>query len=77
MKQIAITKRGKDLKVGDVIEVWWKPHKDRITELTPYEGPLDYLWKDKGGAQIAKFEVTSLEMTIEPQSMFQVHTLVP
>ena len=43
--------RGKALRVGDVISVWWEPNKATITALTPYRGQLAYLFSE--GAQVA------------------------
>lgn len=57
---------GSDLRVGDIIKVWWEPGRDVIAELTPYVGLLK-VWDVDGGAQIASFEVSQLEMTIEPR----------
>jgi len=54
--------RGADLKVGDTIEVWWLPHRDTITGLRPYDGPLNYLWPD--GARLAEFALNQCGMTI-------------
>jgi len=34
---------GHELQVGDVLEVWWRPGRDTIMALTPYEGPLKAL----------------------------------
>jgi hypothetical protein len=31
------------LRVGDVIEVWWSPNKDRIRAIRPYTGPYDFV----------------------------------
>jgi hypothetical protein len=55
-------KLGNDLKVGDIIKVWWKPSRDVITELKPYDGSLSYLWKD--GAKLASFAINQTGMTI-------------
>jgi hypothetical protein len=40
--------------VGDVVEVWWKCHRDTVLSLEPYRGALegDYGWE---GARIARF----------------------
>ncbi|BAU40175.1 hypothetical protein [Ralstonia phage RSP15] len=60
---------GKDLRVGDVIEVFWKPRKDTILELTPYEGALKNIFPE--GAQIAKFVFVD-SMTIENNQTYEV-----
>ena len=63
-----MTKKGKDLKAGDNIRVWWNPGVDRIVKLTPYTGPLDCL----SGAHIAGFAINKCGMTIEPHMLFDV-----
>lgn len=59
---------GKDLKVGDTIEVWWTPNRDTITALRPYTGPLECL----AGAQLADFALNRTGMTIEATHDFNV-----
>ena len=59
---------GRDLQVGDTIEVWWEPHRDTITGLFPYIGPLDFL----NDAWIASFALGSVGMTIVGGEMFTV-----
>lgn len=63
-------KRGSELKVGDVINVWWSPNVDLITELVPYTGFLSYLWNDE--ARIAKFMINRIGMTIGPTDWYKV-----
>ena len=62
--------RGTALRVGDTIEVWWRPGRDTITALAPYTGPLAYLWPE--GARIASFALNRTGMTIEPQGSYQL-----
>ena len=57
---------GKDLKVGDVIEVWWG--RDRIVGMVPYTGPLSCLQ----GSMIASFALNNTGMTIEPNMIFTI-----
>lgn len=59
---------GRDLKVGDVIEVWWKPQRDVIIGLRPYEGPHGDLFPE--GAQIALFALLKCGMTIDNGDWF-------
>jgi len=67
----ARTKRGADLRVGDVIEVWWgHSHRDVITDLQPYTGPLAYLFPN--GAQLADFALLRTGMTIDNDDDFTV-----
>jgi hypothetical protein len=47
---------GRYLKVGDTIEVWWYPKRDRITDLAPHSGQNAYIF-EPGGAQFIIFEV--------------------
>ena len=53
--------RGKDLKVGDTIAIWYAGGRGTITELAPYTGPLT-CWPE--GARVASFAQTNLGMTI-------------
>jgi len=71
------TVSGRDLRVGDTIEVWWAPHRDTIIDLVPYEGPLKYLWEEDGGAQVAAFGLNKIGMTIEPHMSFRVISRSP
>lgn len=64
--------RGRDLKVGDTIQVWWAPRRDIITKLIPYHGPLAYLWDKDGGARLASFALLKTGMTIEPVQWYEV-----
>lgn len=63
-------KRGKDLRVGDAIAVWWAPRTDMITELKPYTGPLLYLFPE--GAQSATFLSNGTGMTIDNSDEFTI-----
>ena len=60
---------GRDLKVGDVIEIWWRPGRDRIVQLTPYSGvfqnDLDF-----SGARVARFALR-LSMTVFATAVFE------
>src|SRR5713226_6030876 len=65
--------RGKQLRIGDTIEVWWGNGRDTLTALRPYNGPLSHLWnRYVGGARLADFAISKVGMTIEPQVMFNV-----
>ncbi len=64
---------GKQLRIGDTIEVWWGNGRDTITSLRPYTGPLSHLWDRYGGvARLADFALNKVGMTIEPQIVFNV-----
>jgi hypothetical protein len=58
--------RGKDLREGDIIEVWWKPGREQIIELLPYTGPFDFI------CCIAKFGVSPVGMSIESENYYEV-----
>lgn len=60
---------GRELKVGDVIEVWWQPGKDQIASLEPYRGPLTCF--EPEGAQIAGFVLSNVGMTIENGGLYE------
>ena len=64
-----MTVRGGDLRVGDVIEVWWQPRRDTIIELRPYRGPLANLFP--AGAQIAIFAQLRNGMTIDNSDIYE------
>ena len=61
---------GKDLKIGDVIEVWWKPNRDTIIGLKEYTGGISNLWKD--GARLADFAQNRCGMTIDNGALYKV-----
>ncbi|MGE0493253.1 MAG: hypothetical protein AB7S38_28855 [Vulcanimicrobiota bacterium] len=63
--------RGKDLRVGDTIEVWWGSKSDHIIEMEPYTGSLADLWEHDGGARIA-WLATGASMLIEPQVSYSL-----
>jgi hypothetical protein len=60
---------GSELRVGDVIDVWWAPNRDCITQLRPYNGPI----KELAGAQLADFAINRIGMTIEAGVLYRVH----
>lgn len=60
---------GADLKPGDVIEVWWKPGRDTIMCLAPYQGA----YRDRPGWEgvvVAEFAMLNSGMTIFPGETF-------
>lgn len=61
---------GSELRVGQTIAVWWKPQRDTITGLTPYVGPLAYLFPS--GAQLAEFALYKVGMTIDNADIYEV-----
>ena len=63
-------KFGHQLKVGDTLEVWWKPRRDTITALRPFTGPLADLWPE--GAKIVSFAILQGGMTIGGNDVFEV-----
>lgn len=66
--------RGKDLQVGDIIEVWWSnpaqvfPKREMITAIRQYKGRLEYLWKE--GATLVSFSVNKTGMTIDNSGLY-------
>jgi hypothetical protein len=68
-----ITLTTENLRIGDTIEVWWKPKRDTITHFTPYAGPLA-----KAGvapfnkAIIAYFAICTGGMTMFPDEEYKV-----
>ena len=71
-KDRPMRKLGKHLKVGDTIEVWWRPGRDTILAVDAYDGPLAYVWEAQGGARLAAFAINRSGMTIEPGERFIV-----
>jgi hypothetical protein len=61
---------GKDLRIGDVVEVWWGSKRDTITALVPYCGPLQHIWP--AGAQLASFAILRTGMTIDNSDRYAV-----
>lgn len=57
-----------DLRVGDVLRVWWAPGRDTIVSFTDYRGPLAELQ----GARIAHFAMLPSGMTLCPRDWFVV-----
>lgn len=57
---------GSELKVGDVIAVWWPPNRD---SLVPYNGSIAHLFKE--GAQLATFAINKDGMTIDNGQIFE------
>jgi hypothetical protein len=51
------------LKIGDIIEVWWRPGRDTIINLEKYTGNYknEILFKN---ARFASFASRSLQMTL-------------
>lgn len=60
---------GRDLKVGDTIDVWWGHGRDTITDLRPYDGLPDVFTE---GARIAIFAHFTTGMTIENDEHFDL-----
>ena len=63
-------KLGKELKKGDIIEFWFG--RDRTISLSPYTGPLSYLWDKDGGAKLAELALNKVGITIEPNMVYDV-----
>ncbi len=66
------TVAGRDLKVGDVLKVWWKPGRDTVTKIEPYRGPLESMFqKESEGASIAYFAIWRLSMTVPHNEAYE------
>lgn len=61
---------GTQLRAGDTIAVWWRPHYDTITRLEPYRGAFTGQpgWN---GARIAYFAIMACGMTVFPGERFE------
>lgn len=59
---------GRDLRIGDTVDVWWGTNRDTIVAMRPYAGPLARL----AGARIAQFAVNQMGMTLEAGALFEV-----
>jgi hypothetical protein len=64
-----MTKTVAQLRVGDMIKVWWDPGQDTITELKPYTGPLLNLLG--AGTKLASFRIYKLGMTLSTKERFE------
>lgn len=62
--------KGSELRVGDVIDVWWQPNKDTITGLRPYKGRLESIFPE--GAQLAEFLINKSGMTIDNSDYYDL-----
>ncbi len=59
-------KLGKELVVGDVLDVWWRKGGDQITNINPYVG------KYSETARVAEFAVNQTGMTIFNDDVYRV-----
>lgn len=59
---------GRDLRVGDTIDVWWGTHRDTVISLRTIDSPLAAL----AGARIAEFAVNQRGMTIPADTLYEV-----
>jgi hypothetical protein len=59
--------RGRELQVGDTIELWYGPKRGTITEFGPHDDPHNLFG---GEARVAEFAQTHLGMTIEPDGFY-------
>lgn len=60
------------VKVGDTVEVWWRPRRDTVTAIEPYKGPLECMQ----GGWIFKFALLAAKngMSVAPGDMFELIT---
>lgn len=68
---LTTTKLGRDLRVGDVVDVWFN-HTATVLALRPYTGTLAHLFD--GPAMIGTFSGGrgKVEMTIDPSDWFDL-----
>lgn len=59
---------GRELRTGDVVEVWWAPGRDTVIRFVPYQGPLAYLWPK--GVRIIEFALLKNGMTAGNDDVF-------
>lgn len=62
--------KGSELRIGDVIDVWWSPNRDTIIDLKPYKGRLAYCFPE--GAQLAEFLINKGGMTIDNSDYYKL-----
>lgn len=55
--------KGKDLRVGMVLRVWWGYKRDTIMGIVPYVGPLAGEFPE--GASIVRFALCQDGMTVD------------
>jgi hypothetical protein len=70
-KQVTVV-LARDVKVGDVLEVWWAPRRDIVTAIAPYRGPLECMQ----GGWIFTFALLPVKggMSVAPGDTFQMIT---
>lgn len=58
-----------EVKVGDVLEVWWTPKHDTVIGVEPYDGPLACM----RGGRVFRFAALPVRggMTAAPGDVFQ------
>ena len=61
------TVKANEVRIGDVLEVWWAPHRDTVVAIRSYEGPLECL---RGGWVFQFALLPSGEMTVAPDDFF-------
>lgn len=62
------TIEAQDVKVGDILEVWWNPSRDTVTAIRSYQGPLECM---QGGWIFEFALLPSRGMTVAPGDRFQ------
>lgn len=61
---------GKDLKIGDIMEVWWEPNHDTITNIRYRDEK--YKINVYKGFTVAEFAINRKGMTIFPDEVFDI-----
>lgn len=56
-----------NVRIGDVLEVWWSPRRDTVTDINPYRGPLACM---QGGWVFSFALLPSKDMTVDSEDTF-------
>jgi hypothetical protein len=62
--------RASDIKPGATVKVWWRPGRDTVTKIRPYDGPLECLQ----GGWIFEFAINTKGMTVAPNDRLEIVT---
>ncbi len=63
-------KRGRFIQVGDIVQVWWKPHRDVVQKITPFKGCFHKVLGE--GTCIAQFVNSKMAVTIQGDEYYRV-----
>ncbi len=69
---------GKELQVGDTIEVWWAPRRDTIVSFRKHSAPAEWYASlhgspiEPGSVRIAEFALLKGGMTVFPADQYEL-----